>query len=82
MDFDSEGNLLVANWGSSHLEVFGPEGGDPKYRVHCPFSKPSNMHFKPNSTELYVTEHDSHGLWKFNWKNEGRKEYCELLSLG
>jgi hypothetical protein len=27
MDFDEAGNLIVAHWGSGHLEVFGPDGG-------------------------------------------------------
>jgi hypothetical protein len=26
MDFDEAGNLIVAHWGSGHLEVFGPGG--------------------------------------------------------
>ncbi len=78
MDFDCEGNLLVANWGSGHIEVFGPEGAGVKERIKCPFDKVSNLHFKPNSTEVYVTEHDTHGLWKFNWKHCGRKEFCQL----
>ena len=78
MDFDSENNLIVANWGSGYLEVFGPNGGEPKYRIKCPFSKPSNVHFRPETNELYVTEHDNGALWKLEWKNKGRKEFCEL----
>ncbi len=81
MDFDSEGNLIVANWGSSHLEVFAPKGGSPIARIQCPFSKPSNIHFKPNSSDIYVTEHDNHALWKFMWEYTGRKEYCDLMML-
>lgn len=78
MDFDEEGNLLVANWGSSHIEVFGPNGGDPIYRIKCPFDRPSNLHFKPNTNQVYVTEHDKHAVWMFEWRHRGRKQYCEL----
>ena len=78
MDFDAEGNLLVANWGSGHLEVFGPDGGYPKQRIRCPFRCPSNLHFRPGSEQVLVTEHENHALWQFQWKCPGRKEYCEL----
>ena len=78
MDFDEEGNLLVANWGSSHLEVFGSSGGDPVARILCPFDKPSNLHFRPDSTVVYVTEHTSNGLWWFEWKCKGMKQFCDL----
>jgi gluconolactonase len=78
MDFDAEGRLLVANWGGGHIEVFGPEGGNPIERIKCPFDKPSNLHFRPNSTEVFVTEHDSDSLWKFNWKCQGAKQFCEI----
>ena len=78
MDFDAEGNLLVANWGGSHIEVFGPKGGSPNLRIKCPFTKPSNLHFHPDSQQVFVTEHDSDSLWTFEWKHKGLKHYCEL----
>ena len=78
MDFDEEGYLLVANWGSSHIEVYGPNGGDPVARIKCPFKNPSNVHFKPNSNEVYVTEHEFNGVWKFTWRAKGAKQWCEL----
>ena len=77
MDFDEAGNLLVANWGSEHIEVFGPDGS-LKCRIKCPFDKPSNVHFKPGSGEVYVTEHTTHGLWRFQWRFKGAKQYCDL----
>lgn len=77
MDFDEKGYLLVANWGSGHLEVFDSTG-KLTGRIKCPFSKPSNLHFKPNSSEVFVTEHEFHGLWQFNWSCKGQKQYCEL----
>ena len=77
MDFDIDNNLLVANWGSSHIEVFAPEGGHPIERIKCPFERPSNIHFKPNSSEVFVTEHDNHAVWRFDWKRKGMPQYCE-----
>ncbi|KAL8583566.1 hypothetical protein ACOMHN_028337 [Nucella lapillus] len=77
MDLDAEGNLLVAHWGSGHIEVFGPQGGPPQQRVVCPFSRPSNLHFGPGSCKVYVTEHDSHGLWSFTWTTRGMPQYCD-----
>ncbi|XP_071143907.1 diisopropyl-fluorophosphatase-like [Mytilus edulis] len=78
MDFDAAGNLIVAHWGSSHLEVFGPDGGSPHTRIKCPFSKPSNVHFQPGTSTVYVTEHEFHGLWKFQWEHSGKPQYCDV----
>ncbi|KAK6188060.1 hypothetical protein SNE40_004324 [Patella caerulea] len=77
MDFDEAGNLLVAHWGSGHVEVFGANGGDPIKRIKCPFERPSNIHFKPKSKTVYITEHDNHALWKFDWENRGKAQFCE-----
>ncbi|RDD38014.1 Diisopropyl-fluorophosphatase [Trichoplax sp. H2] len=77
MDFDCQGNLLVANWDGSHVDVFD-HSGKHTYRIECPFNKPSNVHFQPNSNRVYVTEHQYHGLWYFDWKFQGQKQYCEL----
>ena len=78
MDFDAAGNLLVANWGAGHIEVFTAAGGAPVARVCCPFSRVSNLHFRPASRQVYVTEHDNHALWCFTWRHEGRTEYCSM----
>lgn len=80
MDFDEDNNLLVANWGSSHIEVFGPDGGEPKLRIRCPFAKPSNLQFKPQSKTVFVTEHDSNSVWKFEWQRNGKKQFSETMS--
>ncbi|XP_029641994.1 diisopropyl-fluorophosphatase [Octopus sinensis] len=81
MDFDNDNNLLVANWGSGHIEVFNSEGGNPIQRIKCPFVKPSNIHFKPRSKTLYVTEHENHAVWKFDWYRNGKMQYCEMKSF-
>ena len=77
MDFDSSGHLLVANWGSGFIEVFPPTGGKPVRRIKCPFQAPSNIHFKPGTAEVYVTEHTYNALWRFTWDNTGRTEASE-----
>jgi len=77
MDFDENGNLIVAHWGAGFLEVFGPEGGDPVKRIKLPFDKPSNVHFVPGSNVVYVTEHSHHGLWRFEWECKGMPQYCD-----
>ena len=82
MDFDEDNNLLVANWGSSHIEVFGPDGGEPKMRIRCPFEKPSNLHFKPQTKTVFVTEHENNAVWKFEWQRNGKKQFCETLKFG
>lgn len=81
MDFDDDNNLLVANWGSGHIEVFNSDGGSPIQRIKCPFLKPSNIHFEPRSKSLYVTEHENHAVWKFDWHRNGKMQYCELNSF-
>nr|XP_002130142.1 diisopropyl-fluorophosphatase [Ciona intestinalis] len=78
MDFDERGCLLVANHGGSHIEVYPPEGGDePIIRVRCPFKTPSNVHFAQNSNVCYVTEHDTNGVWAFEWDCKGALMYCD-----
>lgn len=79
MDFDEDNNLLVAHWGSGFLEVFGSEGGSPHTRIKLPFAKVSNLHFKKGTKEVYVTEHDGHGLWRFEWQRPGKLQYCDNL---
>ncbi|CAC5377576.1 Diisopropyl-fluorophosphatase [Mytilus coruscus] len=78
MDFDEAGNLIVAHIRSGYLEVFGPSGGRPHTRIKCPFLKPSNVHFLPGGSTVYVTEHEFNGLWKFQWLRKGQPQYCEL----
>ena len=78
MDLDKGGNLLVAHWGSGHIEVFSPEGGTPAQRITCPFQKPSNVHFVPGGKTVYVTEHDYNGLWKFDWTEYGMPQFSDL----
>ncbi|KAK7099756.1 diisopropyl-fluorophosphatase-like [Littorina saxatilis] len=77
MDFDDKGNLLVAHWGTGHIEVFSPEGGSPAKRIPTPFKTPSNLHFQPKSRTVYMTEHDNNGLWKFEWETCGMPQFCE-----
>ena len=78
MDFDSKGQLLVANYGQGKIEVFGPNGGvEPVARIKCPFKSVSNVHFKQGTKTCYVTEHDNNAVWSFEWENEGMPMYCD-----
>jgi len=78
MDFDEHGNLLVANWGHGCLQVFNT-AGVITHEITLPFHKVSNLHFRPGSNEVFVTEHCDHAIWKFDWKYKGRVEYCDTL---
>lgn len=76
LDFDAAGYLLATNWGSGHIEVIAPDGTLAE-RIPLPFLKPSNVHFGgPDGQWVYVTEHDTNGLWKFHWKRPGQPQYC------
>ncbi|CAH1787073.1 unnamed protein product [Owenia fusiformis] len=79
MDFDNEGDLIVTDYSSNYVYVFGPNGGAPICRLKCPFSAITNVHFRPNSTDLFITEREFHGLWKIQWKSEGMEQYCERV---
>lgn len=77
MDFDETGHLLATHWGSGRIEVFNPYGTLVD-RIETPFEKPSNVHFGgPDGQWVYVTEHDTDGLWKFHWIRKGQPQYCE-----
>ena len=80
MDFDENDNLLVAHIRSGFIDVYGPNGGEPHTRIKCPFSKPSNLHFKNNSTSVFVTEHENHALWRFEWIRKGKSQYCDHMN--
>lgn len=76
MDFDADGNLVVAYWGGGTLDVFLPDGS-PKQRIRLPFQKPSNVHFGgPENRTIYITEHDTNGLWKLEYDIPGQPQYC------
>ena len=76
LDFDAKGNLLAANWGASSLDVFNA-AGQPIQRIMLPFKKPSNLHFGgPENRTIYITEHDTNGLWTLEWDHPGQPQYC------
>jgi len=78
MDFDETGQLLVANHGGSHIEVYSHEGGNsPAMRIKCPFAQISNLHFKPGTNVCFITEHDNNALWRFEWEHKGMLMYCD-----
>ena len=63
-------------------QVFNKFGGCPQIRVELPFKKVSNVHFKPGTNDVYVTEHDTHGLWRFEWLHTGAPQFCEMEGEG
>ena len=78
LDFDEKNNLLAAHYGSKTIDVFPPEGGSPVYRIPCPFDNPTNLHFKPHTNTLFVTEHDTNGVWTGKWKHNGKLHFRDL----
>ena len=81
MDFDEHNNLLVTYQTSGSIEVFPPGGGEPTESIRCPFARPSNLHFRPRSRQVYVTEHNFHGLWRFQWDFCGKLQMCDLENV-
>lgn len=77
LDFDIEGNLLAAHWGGGSLDVFDPEGKLVE-RIMLPFKSPSNLHFGgKGSRKIFVTEHDTNGVWALEWVRAGQPQFCE-----
>lgn len=75
MDFDAEGNLIVAHFNGSSLDVFDPQGKLIE-RVDTPCTQPTNVHFAgADSREVYVTAIDKGELFKFTWKRSGQLQY-------
>ncbi|CAH1787843.1 unnamed protein product [Owenia fusiformis] len=77
IDFDEKGNLIVTliDNGSSLLFVFGPNGGTPTCQLKLPTTRATNIQFRPDSNELYIT---GDALLKLRWKYNGMKQYCEI----
>lgn len=71
MDFDVEGNLLVANWGGSAIEIFDRKGKHID-AIATPFPKPSNVHFGgPDGRRLVITDNGNHAIWETRWRRAG-----------
>ncbi len=76
MDFDEAGNLLVAHWAGSSVDVFTP-GGELLERVEMPFEHATNVHFGGEGNAwVYVTAGTPGELWKFKWDRPGQKQHC------
>ncbi|CAH1787841.1 unnamed protein product, partial [Owenia fusiformis] len=75
IDFDEKGNLIVTEHGSSMLFVFDPNGGAPTCQLKLPTTRATNIQFRPNSNELYIT---GDALLKLQWKYKGMKQYWEI----
>ena len=78
MDFDESGNLLVAHFGGSSVDVFDPFG-ELLDRVEMPFAAVTNVHFGgPDGCWVYVTHGAGGELWKFHWDRPGQKQYSQI----
>ena len=75
MTADSEGNVYLS--AKNGIHVFGPDGTRIQ-RIMLPFEKPSNLHFGgPENRTIYITEHDTYGLWTLQWDRPGQPQYCD-----
>jgi len=68
MDYDINGNLLVAHWRGSSVDVFDA-GGKLLDRLMLPFESPSNVHFGgSDGRDLYITDLGNGAVWKTRWE--------------
>jgi gluconolactonase len=75
MDFDVNGRLLVAHYGSSTVEVYEADGSWLR-SLPMPFEKVTNVHFQgPGSTALMITENSENGLWHCEYETSGQPQY-------
>ncbi|CAH1787840.1 unnamed protein product [Owenia fusiformis] len=75
IDYDEKGNLIVTDTDSSILFVFDINGGNPTCQLKLPTTRLTNIHFRPDSNELYIT---GDALLKLQWKYNGMKQYWEI----
>ncbi|CAH1787844.1 unnamed protein product [Owenia fusiformis] len=75
IDFDENGNLLVTEYSSGILYVFDSNGGAPTCQLKMPMGHSTNIEFRPNSNEFYIT---GDALLKLQWKYNGMKKYWEI----
>jgi len=75
MDFDAEGRLLAAHFGSGAVEVFNADGTHAR-SIAMPREQVTNVHFLgPDSTIIVVTEMSSGGLWQHEYGTRGQLQY-------
>lgn len=71
MNFDSNGNLWVAHFGTGRVFVISPEG-NILHRIITPGKKPSNIEFAGKDlTDVYLTEDETNCVYKFNFGVQG-----------
>ena len=64
LDFDENGNLYVAHFGSGTIYVISPSG-QILQRVRTPGKKPSNLEFSGDDYKtLYLTEDETNAVYK------------------
>lgn len=71
INFDVNGNLYVAHFGSGNLYIISPEG-KILHQIKTPGKKPSNIEFAgPDLKTLYLTEDESNSIFKMTLSVEG-----------
>lgn len=75
MDFDEAGNLLVAHYRGSAVEVFDCQGAWLG-KIEVPAEEVTNVHFRgPGSNTLLITEMSDGGLWECEYSIAGQVQY-------
>ena len=77
--FDVEGNLYVAHFGGSAIQVFSPEGELIK-KIKTPGTKPSNVEFGGEDMKtLFITEDETNSIYKMENEIAGMKLFSSPL---
>ena len=75
IDFDTQGNLYAAHYGSGTVFVISPQG-EILQKVKTPGKNPSNIEFGGADLKtLYLTEDESNGVYKIHTINQGYKAH-------
>lgn len=73
IDFDTEGNLYVAHFGSGMVYAISVDGTIID-KIKTPGLKPSNLEFADSDLKtLYLTEDETNSVYKIRVKNSGYK---------
>jgi gluconolactonase len=73
LDFDVNGNLYVAHFGTGTIFVISPKGNILE-KINTPGLKPSNLEFGSEDLKtLYLTEDETNAVYKIKVKNPGYK---------
>ena len=73
LEFDEEGNLYVAHFGSGTVFIISP-GGEILKKIKTPGKKPSNLEFGGKDLKtLFLTEDETNAVYKMETNKKGYK---------